>query len=294
MQIERKSEYSDPRIRRLCEHIRVNCQSGESLKLEDLARQVGLSPFHLQRIFKKIAGVTPKQFLEACRLQALKTNLRSRNSVTDAIYEAGFGSASRVYERADTRLGMTPREYRNGGQGTFISYVSIASPLGTMMIGATDRGLCFLQFGDSDSKLLEALRKEYPAASLESMQSPYPEQFNLWIESLLRYLRQEQMRLDIPLDVRGTAFQWKVWKYLQSIPYGELRSYAEVAEGIGNPKAIRAVGSACSANRVAIVIPCHRVIRGTGDLSGYRWGLERKRVLIDAERAAKANVRAAN
>jgi AraC family transcriptional regulator, regulatory protein of adaptative response / methylated-DNA-[protein]-cysteine methyltransferase len=276
------------RIRRLCEYIRLNCQSGESLALEELGRQVGLSPFHLQRTFKETVGVTPKQFVEACRIEALKGELRTRDSITDAIYESGFGSSSRVYERVDTRLGMTPREYRAGGKGVSISSVSIASPLGVMMIGATDRGLCFVQFGESHDELFKMLQSEYPAATLDEMKSPYPEQFDLWTKSLLRYLRREQIRLDLPVDVRATAFQLKVWKYLQSIPYGEVQSYTEVAAAIGNPGATRAVARACGANQVAIVIPCHRVIRGNGELGGYRWGVERKRVLIDAERGAKS------
>ena len=276
------------RIRRLCEYIRANCQSGESLSLDELGRHVGLSPFHLQRTFKEVVGVTPKQFVEACRMEALKSQLRSGDSVTTAIYEAGFGSASRVYERVDTRLGMTPRQYRAGGDSVSISYVSVSSPLGMMVIGATDRGLCFLQFGDSRELLLNMLRAEYPAASLQETKPPYPEQLDAWIQSLLRYLRREQIRLDLPLDVRATAFQLKVWKYLQSIPYGEVQSYSEVAAAIGNAGAARAVARACAANRVALVIPCHRVIRGSGELGGYRWGLERKRVLIDSERSSKS------
>ena len=275
------------RIRRLCEYIRQKCQSGESLGLEELSRQIGLSPFHLQRTFKEIVGVSPKQFVEACRMKALKGELRARDSVTDAIYEAGFGSSSRVYEQVDTQLGMTPREYRTGGKGVGISYAGVTSPLGFMMLGATDRGLCFLQFGDSHQEVLAELRREYPAAELTEMKPPYPERFDAWIKSLLRYLRREQVRLDLPIDVSATAFQLKVWKYLQSIPYGEVQSYAEVAEGLGHPRAARAVAQACASNRVAIAIPCHRVIRGNGELGGYRWGAERKRVLIDAERAAK-------
>jgi AraC family transcriptional regulator, regulatory protein of adaptative response / methylated-DNA-[protein]-cysteine methyltransferase len=282
------------KIRRLCEYIKLNCQSGEGLGLEDLGRQVGLSSFHLQRTFKDIVGVTPKQYVEACRMGALKEHLRAQDSITDAIYESGFGSSSRVYERVDTRLGMTPSEYRSGGKDVAISYVSVESPLGVMIIGATDRGLCFLQFGESHNELLRTLRQEYPAAALEEMKKPYPEQFNAWTKSLLRYLRQEQIRLDLPLDLRGTAFQLKVWKYLQSIPYGEVQSYAEVASAIGNPTAVRAVASACAANRVAVVIPCHRVIRGNGELGGYRWGMERKRVLIDSERAAATVAATAN
>lgn len=276
------------RIRRLCEYIRANCQSGESLALEDLSLQVGLSPFHLQRTFKAMIGLTPKQYVEACRVEALKGGLRTGNSITDAIYEAGFGSSSRVYERVDTRLGMTPGEYRAGGKGVSISYVSVASPLGVMMMGATDRGLCFLQFGESQNELLQALRAEYPEAQLEAMKTPYSDQFDAWMKSLLRYLRRETIRIDVPVDVRGTAFQLKVWNYLQSIPVGQVQSYSEIAAALGNPNGSRAVARACAANRVAIVIPCHRVIRGNGELGGYRWGADRKRVLIDLERRAAA------
>ncbi len=282
------AESNKIRIRRLCEYIRVNCQSGDSLNLEDLGREVNLSPFYLQRTFKAAVGMTPKEYVEACRMEALKQQLRARDSVTTAIYEAGFNSASRVYERVDTRLGMTPSQYRAGGKDVTISYVSIETPLGRMMAGATDRGLCFLNFGESAGELLDMLRNEYPAAALEPMNAPYPEQFDLWMKSLSRYLRREQIRLDIPIDVRATAFQLKVWRYLQSIPSGELQSYSEVAEAIGNPRATRAVAHACAANPIAIVIPCHRVIRGNGELGGYRWGIERKRVLIDSERAARS------
>ncbi len=275
------------RIRALCEYIRQNAAGGVSLTLEDLSRRSGLSPFHLQRSFKAIVGVTPKQYLEGCRMDAFKGGLRSQRSVTDAIYDAGFGSSSRVYERADTRLGMTPAEYRAGGKGTAISYVSVQVPLGLLMIGATDRGLCFVQFGESHAELLAELRKEYPAAVLTEMAQPYPRQFRLWVDALIRHLSGHQPDLDLPLDVRATAFQLKVWRYLQSIPYGNVRSYAEVAESIGRPGAARAVARACASNLVAIAVPCHRVIRGTGELGGYRWGLERKRVLLDQERSAK-------
>jgi len=276
------------RIRSLCNYICRNSDSGDPLTLGQLSRHVGLSPFHLQRSFKAIVGVTPRQYVEACRLKAFKGQLRSRKSITEAIYEAGFGSSSRVYGRIDTRMGMTPTQYRAGGKDISISYVSVESPVGLMMVGATNRGLCFVQFGESQHELLEMLRKEYPAATLERMRQPYAEQFGLWMEALSRHLRGDQPRLDLPIDVRATAFQFKVWKYLQSIPYGEVQSYTEVARTIGRPAAARAVARACASNRVAIVIPCHRVIRGNGELGGYRWGLERKRVLIDRERAARA------
>lgn len=276
------------RVRSLCDYIRYNCDSGDPLTLEELSRHTGLSAFHLQRSFKAIVGVTPRQYVEACRLKTLKGQLRSGQSVTEAIYEAGFGSSSRVYERVDARLGMTPTEYRAGGEGTSISYVSTESPVGLMMVGATNRGLCFVQFGESHRELLEMLRNEYPAATLEPMKRPYPRQFALWMEALSRHLRGDLPHLDLPIDVRATAFQFKVWRYLQSVPYGEVQSYAEVARAIGRPGATRAIARACASNRLAIVIPCHRVIRSNGELGGYRWGLERKRVLIDRERAVRA------
>jgi AraC family transcriptional regulator, regulatory protein of adaptative response / methylated-DNA-[protein]-cysteine methyltransferase len=277
----------EQRIQGVCDYIRSH--PDEQLRLADLAARAGLSAFHFQRSFKAAVGLTPRQFLEASRLKSLKRHLRTRPSVTGAIYDAGFGSSSRVYERVDTRLGMTPAQYRAGGKGVAISYVSVDSALGRMMIGATDRGLCFVQFAGCDEDLLALLRAEYPAARLEPMRAPYPEPFERWMTALREHLAGEQQtRLDLPLDLRATAFQMKVWRYLQSIPYGSVQSYSEVAAGVGHPKAARAVARACAANRVALVIPCHRVIRGTGELGGYRWGLDRKRVLIDRERASRA------
>ena len=216
------------RIRRLCEYIRLNCESGESLNLDELSAQAGLSPFHLQRTFKAVMGVTPKQYVEACRMEALKSHLREEDSVTNAIYEAGFGSSSRVYERVDGSLGMTPREYRAGGEGVSISYIATATPLGMMMIGATDRGLCYVEFGEAEGDLLAKLRKEFPGATVERATSPYAEQLDLWMKSLGSYLDREQawreqMGVDLPIDVHGTAFQLKVWKYLRSIPAGEVQ-----------------------------------------------------------------------
>lgn len=279
---------SDPNtkvIQDVCEYVRAH--AGETLALAELARHAGLSPFHFQRSFRAVMGVTPKQFVGSCRMGVFKDRLRGEGSVTDAIYEAGFGSSSRLYERVDTALGMTPVEYRAGGRGVAITYVATPTVLGLMMLGATDRGLCFLQFGDDEEALRGELAREYPQASIEAMQRPYSAQFEAWIEALTAHLAGGQPRLDLPLDLRATAFQTKVWKYLQSIPYGRVDSYAEVAAALGQPAATRAVANACAKNRVALVIPCHRVIRGTGELGGYRWGVERKRVLIDRERAAR-------
>jgi len=274
---------------RLIERIRTVCRyiddhAGERLTLASLSRRAHLSAFHFQRTFKDVVGITPKQYVEAARMRTLKSKLREGQSATDAGYDAGFGSGSRVYERVDTRLGMTPKQYREGGKGVAISYAVSETPLGVMMIGATDRGLCFLQFDTARDKLLERLKLEYPQAQIAQMANHRDVQFQAWMKALAEYLDGSRQQLDLPLDVRGTAFQMKVWNYLQRIPYGHVQSYAEVARGIGAPKAVRAVASACASNHVALVIPCHRVIRGDGTLGGYRWGLDRKRTLIDTER----------
>jgi len=281
------------RIREVCARIAAN--AGEPLPLKTLAAEVGMSPFHLQRSFKAIVGVTPKAFQQAERLRMLKSGLKSAASVTDAIYDAGFGSSSRVYEHVDTQLGMTPRQYREGGKGLTISYAGAETALGRLLIGATDRGICFLQFADNEKTLIEQLALEYPAAERVPMAPAQAEQFATWMRALGEYLKGREPRLDLPLDVRGTAFQLTVWRYLQSIPYGEVQSYGEVARGIGRPNAVRAVANACAHNAIALAIPCHRVIRGSGELGGYRWGLERKRTLLDRERAGRASgaVRAA-
>jgi AraC family transcriptional regulator, regulatory protein of adaptative response / methylated-DNA-[protein]-cysteine methyltransferase len=258
------------------------------VSLGRLSREAGVSRFHLQRSFKAAVGVTPKQYAEACRLRSLKQNLREGGDVLESVFAAGFGSSSRVYERVDTRLGMTPSEYRKGGSSIRnaaigITHATVETSLGLLMIGATDRGLCFVQFGESAKGLEAELRREYPAAAIAAMREPRPEPFREWIAALEDHLRGTRPRLELPLDLRATAFQMKVWRYLQSIPYGETRSYAQVAAGIGAPKSARAVARACASNRVALAIPCHRVIRGTGELAGYRWGLERKRALLEAE-----------
>jgi AraC family transcriptional regulator of adaptative response/methylated-DNA-[protein]-cysteine methyltransferase len=273
------------RIREICRYIETH--SDQELRLADLARMARLSPFHFQRSFKAIAGVTPRQYVETSRLGKLKGNLRKSRDVTEAVYDAGYGSSSRVYERADTRLGMTPNQYRQGGRNLTITHVSIESPMGLMMMAATDRGVCFVRFGESEAALLEELKREYPQSKIESMKKPYHPDFEKWMAALTRHLEGNQPHLDLPLDIRATVFQMRVWHYLQSIPYGEVQSYGEVASGIGQPSATRAVANACAANPVAVVIPCHRVIRGTGELGGYRWGIARKRVLIDRERNSK-------
>lgn len=280
---------SDPltaKIRNLCYYIEQHAD--ESLTLARLSKEARLSPFHLQRAFKAVVGVSPKQYLDGKRMDAFKSRLRNGQDVTGAIFEAGFGSLSRLYEKADTRLGMTPMEYREGGKGIEITYATARTPLGLMMVGATDRGLCFVQFGESDAALLRALKVQYPKAAIRAQSDPPPEDFTKWMSGLNRYLGGQQPDLRLPVHVRATAFQLMVWKYLQTIPRGSVESYQEVAEAIGRPTAARAVARACASNTVAVVIPCHRVIRGTGELGGYRWGLERKRTLLDQERVSRA------
>ena len=266
----------------LARYIEEHCD--ETLTLETLADRASFSPFHLQRRFKAAIGISPKEYQDSCRMAKLKAGLQNQESVSYAVYDAGFGSMSRVYEKLDSNLGMTPKQYRAKGAGLAISYAVATTPLGEVMMGATDRGICFIQFGENESQLLEQLATEYPAAELAEMGPAHSDQFALWMKSLSSYLQGQNRALDLPLDIRGTAFQVKVWKYLQTIPAGQVESYSEVAEGIGSPKAVRAVASACARNSIAIAIPCHRVIRGNGEIAGYRWGVERKRTLIDLER----------
>ena len=278
-------------IRDLCAFIRSESSSGSPLTLKALSARAKMSAFHLQRKFKAAVGVTPKEYAAACRMENLKDNLRNQDSVTTAVYESGFGAGSRVYERADSRLGMTPKAYANGGKGVEISYASMETKFGLIMLAATDRGLCFVEFGNSRSELLKRLRQELPAAALKETSGHGSSQFSAWMAALTEYLQGHSSRLDLPLDVRATAFEEKVWRYLQSIPAGEVRTYADVATGIGQRNAARAVGRACGANRVAIVIPCHRVLRGDSGLGGYRWGLERKQKLLAHEQGLKQATR---
>lgn len=255
----------------------------EPVSLEDMSRITGYSPFHLQRKFKAALGVSPMRFHARCRMDRMKTSLRGDETVTVAMYEAGFGSSSRLYERVDSEIGMTPAQYKARGRGVEISYVILTTALGRILIAATDRGLCGLQLSDDAAALREALREEFPAASLHETVAPFTEPLRLWQEAIEGFLGGRAIAVGLPMDIRATAFQASVWRYLQTIPAGATQSYSEVAAGLGRPKASRAVARACASNPVALAIPCHRVIRNNGDLGGYRWGIERKRAILERE-----------
>lgn len=280
---ERGDEATVTKIREICAYIQKHCESGDAVTLEVLAEQADWSPFHLHRTFKAVLGITPKQLLDACRVSALKKQLKKGTTVTAAVYEAGFGSSSRVYENVDKNLGMTPAEYKEGGKDVGISYAYAQTPLGLLLAAATDRGLCFIQFGESVDALMKELKAEYPQAKI-SESSARREEMAEWMSALTKYLEGEPTALDLPIDVKASVFQLKVWRYLQTIPRGETRTYGEVAKAIGDPGASRAVGTACGANKLALVIPCHRVIRGDKALGGYRWGMERKTALLETEK----------
>ncbi len=250
------------------------------LTLAELGSVVGTSPFHLQRVFKSETGLSPAKYMDECRLKSVKKELAAGRQVTEALYEAGYSSSSRLYERSARDLGMTPGAYAKGGAGESINYVFVQSSLGLLLMAATARGLCFLQFGHSKKDLREALSLEYTSATLVEN----TEALASWTERLMQYFSDTTRNLNLPVDSSGTTFQQAVWRYLREIPSGETRTYKQVAEAIGQPKAVRAVARACASNKVALAIPCHRVVRNDGTLGGYRWGLERKQALLKKER----------
>jgi AraC family transcriptional regulator of adaptative response/methylated-DNA-[protein]-cysteine methyltransferase len=271
---------------RLCRFIETHAQQAHTLTI--LAARSGLSQFQVHRLFKAFLQLTPKEYIEQVRLRAFKRSLRSSANVTDAIYEAGFESSSAVYGRMDAHLGMTPRDYRAGGAGVSLSFAFGRTHLGLVLIGASDRGVCYVQFGESERQLLEQLHEEYPRASVSPSSATAGAEFSAWMKALNARIEGARAAKALPLDVQGTAFQKRVWDFLQSIPRGSVASYQEVAEAIGSPRAHRAVANACANNKIGVLVPCHRVIRGDGSLGGYRWGLARKRALLDAERKPSA------
>lgn len=249
------------------------------MTLNDLSKRIGLSPFHLQRLFKRATGLSPREYQFARRMQHVKAGLRKGDDVTTALYDAGFGSPSRLYERAPQQLGMTPGEYRRGGEGATITFAIAPTPLGRLLVAATERGLCAVRFGESATELERELRHEFHAASVHRDDAAVKK----YLQPLLASIRGENTTIDLPLDVRATAFQVKVWEQLRRIPRGETRSYRDIANEIGQPAAVRAVARACATNPVALAVPCHRVVRSDGDISGYRWGVDRKKKLLLGE-----------
>lgn len=252
----------------------------EPVTLQRLGKFFRQSPFHLQRRFKAALGVTPHQYADSCRLRQLKRKLQAGDNVTRAMYDAGYGSSSRLYEKTSSQLGMTPDKYRRGAIAVSIRYTCADSPLGRMLIAATDKGICSIQFAGSDAELLEGLRREFPFAA----RKPDDQGLREWVTALLSKMTGKDLDAALPLDIRATAFQRRVWTYLQSIPFGATKSYKEVARAIGRPSACRAVARACATNPVAVAIPCHRVVREDGNASGYRWGMKRKKTLLAIER----------
>jgi AraC family transcriptional regulator, regulatory protein of adaptative response / methylated-DNA-[protein]-cysteine methyltransferase len=287
----RTAHFIDPRVQlvaRVCREIDSQLDfdsptaggASKRLTLVALGATEKMSPYKLERAFRSVVGITPRQYAYAQRIRRLKSHLRKGNNVTTSLYEAGFSSSSRLYEQAHAHLGMTPDTYRRGGAGMNIRYTIAGSPLGRVLIGATDRGISAVYMGDSDVALESALRKEYPRAHIQKDSN---DRLEGWTNRILAHLRGQNPHLDLPRDVQATAFQRRVWDELRRIPPGVTRTYSEVARAIGKPTATRAVARACATNPIALVVPCHRVVRQGGNLAGYRWGINRKQALLAGE-----------
>ena len=280
----RQAKAADARldaVRRACRAIEAaGATDGGIPTLARLGRETGLSPHHLQRLFKTFVGISPRKYGEALRVKRLKAGLKQGGAVAPALYDAGYGSSSRLYEKAPAHLGMTPASYARGGRGAEIAFATAASPLGRLLVAATEKGVCMVALGVNDGALERALRDDYPAAEIVRgggrLKGP--------LGAVLDHLSRKLPHLDLPLDVRATAFQWRVWECLRDIPKGETRSYKDIAAALGKPGAARAVGRACATNPVAVVIPCHRAVSADGGLAGYRWGIGRKKKLLARER----------
>jgi len=266
------------KVEAACRYIDENLDV--TLSLTAISRHVAISPFHFQRMFKRALGISPREYQQARRTGKFRQALRSDSSVTEAIYEAGFSSSSRVYENIPAQLGMTPSAYRRGGEGVEIDYTMVSTEMGKLLVATTERGVCSVRFGESEAAMVRELKSDFNAAKIHRDDKK--------LEAVAAQIKQSlsspSATLNIPLDLRGTAFQQMVWKELRRIPRGETRSYADVAKTIGRPKAVRAVASACASNPVALVVPCHRVVQKSGSLAGYRWGVKRKAALLEKER----------
>jgi AraC family transcriptional regulator, regulatory protein of adaptative response / methylated-DNA-[protein]-cysteine methyltransferase len=265
-------------VQTVCRHLEAN--QADDLTLSDLAKEAGVSVFHLQRTFKNIMGVSPREYAAFRKFGNFKAKLKEGETVTNALYDAGLNSSRRLYEHASAELGMTPATYGRGGQGASISYTTADSTFGRILVAMTERGVCAVRLGDTDSKLEKELRDEFSAAKIQRADSSLEKT----LAGVLRLLRNQTPHIDLPLDIQATAFQRQVWEKLRLIPYGQTVSYGDVAKALGKPGAVRAVGRACATNPVALLIPCHRVVREDKSLGGYRWGLERKKKMLDYER----------
>ena len=248
--------------------------------LEQLAEQVNMSPYHFHRVFKRATGLTPKAYATAHRAQKLRQHLQRADSITEALYDAGFNSNSRFYESSNARLGMTPATYRDGGAKTDIHFAIAQCSLGAILVAQSTKGICAILLGDDPQALLQDLQDKFPKAHFIGADTA----FERLVARVVGFVEAPAIGLDLPLDLRGTAFQERVWQALRDIPAGSTASYAEIAERIGSPKAVRAVAKACAANSIAVAVPCHRVVRSDGNLSGYRWGVARKQQLLERER----------
>ncbi|MFZ5558559.1 MAG: bifunctional DNA-binding transcriptional regulator/O6-methylguanine-DNA methyltransferase Ada [Pseudomonadota bacterium] len=279
---------------RLVERIVQACRSIEQAEtppiLDKLAAEAGLSPWYFHRLFKEIVGVTPKQYATTQQTQRFRDSLKTERTVTAAIYDAGFSSSSRAYDNARDRLSMAPSAYRNGAVGLTIRYGVARCFLGWIIVAATDRGICAIEFGDDPGTLTARVQESFPKAYLEE-DGP---DFSAVIERIIAFIEAPERGIDLPLDIQGTAFQERVWHALRQVPPGSTVSYADIAHRIGSPEAVRAVAQACSANKLAVAVPCHRVVRSDGKLSGYRWGVERKRVLLLRESGTAGDLDARN
>ena len=273
------TEANTAKIEKVCRLIE---RSEETPSLEKLAKHAGMSVFHLHRTFKAITGLTPSGYGAAHRTKRVRKTLAKCQSVTDAIYDAGFNSNSRFYESANEVLGMTPTSFRDGGANTVIHFAIAECSLGSILVAKSERGVCAVLMGDDPLLLARDLQDQFLKAELVGDESGYED----LVAKVIGLIERPGVGVDLPLDIRGTAFQQRVWKALQQIPVGTTASYADIAKVIGMPKAVRAVAQACGANTLAVAIPCHRVIRNDGALSGYRWGVERKRALLDREAQA--------
>ena len=277
-----KSEYSpSPAAELITRAFQILIADADEIPtVDELAGRLNISSGHLQKTFKGVLGISPKEVTDMMRIENFKKNVK-RSDVTTSLYDSGFGSSRSLYEKAGATLGMTPATYKKGGAGTKINYTIVDSPLGKLLVAATERGICAVSFADDEDSLRQELSDEFFGAEIEDNDAGLKDA----VSAILKSLDGEKAILTLPLDLRATAFQMRVWSELRKIPYGETRSYAQVAEAVGNPKAVRAVARACATNPIALVNPCHRVIGSDGKLSGYRWGIERKKALLDKEKA---------